>query len=223
MKTLRDRSGATRATVAHYLKLGLLPRPVRTGRNMAWYDPVCVELMEAIGELREKSRVSLAEIADMVVEHGFDHLKALLAATRRSQRNVVEALRASAPETRQAALGRKGISKSVLDELERLDLVTLTDGSYDPDSVAVIDAVDALRTAGLDEQTGFAVSDLEAYRQAVGGLAEAEMELFNRRVLGHGPADRTEQVLGPAFDSMENFILALRRRLLFGLVEGQTD
>ena len=36
-------AGVTRATVHHYVREGLLPQPIKTSRNMALYDPSCVE------------------------------------------------------------------------------------------------------------------------------------------------------------------------------------
>ena len=36
---LAERSGVPVATVRHYLREGLLPEPVKTSRNMAYYPP----------------------------------------------------------------------------------------------------------------------------------------------------------------------------------------
>src|SRR5438105_1484381 len=38
---LARRAGVNRGTVQHYLREGLLPRPVKTHRNMAYYDVSC--------------------------------------------------------------------------------------------------------------------------------------------------------------------------------------
>ena len=35
MKEIMDATGVTKATILHYVKEGLLPEPVKTGRNMA--------------------------------------------------------------------------------------------------------------------------------------------------------------------------------------------
>ena len=36
MKELMEATGVTKATILHYVKEGLLPEPVKTGRNMAY-------------------------------------------------------------------------------------------------------------------------------------------------------------------------------------------
>jgi predicted DNA-binding transcriptional regulator AlpA len=43
MKKLMEAAGVTKATVQFYVKEGLIPRPVKTYRNMAYYDVICPE------------------------------------------------------------------------------------------------------------------------------------------------------------------------------------
>ena len=39
MSELAEASGVSAGTIKHYLREGLLPEPVRTSRNMAYYPP----------------------------------------------------------------------------------------------------------------------------------------------------------------------------------------
>jgi DNA-binding transcriptional MerR regulator len=62
MKDLAAASGVSKSTILYYLSQGLLPEPVRTGRNMAYYDPACVERIKLIQQMQDRHRLTLYEI-----------------------------------------------------------------------------------------------------------------------------------------------------------------
>lgn len=68
MQKLVKATGVPKSTILHYLHAGLLPRPVKTGRNMAYYDPVCVERIHFIKLMQRKHRLNLAAIKDLLAE-----------------------------------------------------------------------------------------------------------------------------------------------------------
>src|SRR5512147_1520108 len=67
MKELSRATGLPRSTLLHYLAEGLLPAPVRTSRNMAWYDPACVERVKLVRQLQQHHRLALHEIRALLV------------------------------------------------------------------------------------------------------------------------------------------------------------
>ncbi|MGK2931356.1 MAG: MerR family transcriptional regulator [Solirubrobacterales bacterium] len=52
MSELVEASGVPGATIKHYLREDLLPEPVKTSRNMAYYRPETVERIEMIKRLQ---------------------------------------------------------------------------------------------------------------------------------------------------------------------------
>ncbi|MCB2189068.1 MAG: MerR family transcriptional regulator [Deltaproteobacteria bacterium] len=62
MKELVQASGAPKSTILHYLKEGLLPQPVRTSPNMAYYPPEAVARIAQIRLMQSRHRLSLADI-----------------------------------------------------------------------------------------------------------------------------------------------------------------
>ena len=54
MSELAEASGVSAGTIKHYLREGLLPEPVRTSRNMAYYPPDFVERIRLIKRLQEE-------------------------------------------------------------------------------------------------------------------------------------------------------------------------
>ncbi len=62
MKELLEATGTSKPTILHYLKEGLIPAPVRTKRNMAYYRPSCIERVGFIKDLQTHYRLPLATI-----------------------------------------------------------------------------------------------------------------------------------------------------------------
>jgi DNA-binding transcriptional MerR regulator len=59
---LAEQSGVPVATVRHYLREGLLPEPVKTSRNMAYYPPQFVDRIRLIKQLQEERFMPLRVI-----------------------------------------------------------------------------------------------------------------------------------------------------------------
>jgi len=68
MKELCAATGIPKSAILHYVAQGLLPEPVRTGPNMAYYDPACIERIEFIRDMQEKYAFPLRKIK-MLLSH----------------------------------------------------------------------------------------------------------------------------------------------------------
>ena len=68
MKELAEASGVSAGTIKHYLREGLLPEPVKTSRNMAYYPPEFVERIKLIKQLQEERFMPLKHIKSMLDE-----------------------------------------------------------------------------------------------------------------------------------------------------------
>lgn len=62
MNELAAAAGVPKSTILYYLAQGLLPQPRKTSRNMAYYDPACIERIKLIQQLQERHRLTLSEI-----------------------------------------------------------------------------------------------------------------------------------------------------------------
>ena len=83
---LVKRTGVTRATVHHYVREGLLPEPKKTSRNMALYDPSCVDRVLLIKGLQAQTRRALAEVKGLLEDAtGHEGLGACRASWRRKR------------------------------------------------------------------------------------------------------------------------------------------
>jgi len=217
---LSRRSGVSRATIAHYLSLGLLPAPTKTARNMAYYDPECIERIALIRELQRKRRLSLTAVKELLDEQGPGILRQVVAETKQMERFVEGWLSSKGRSvSREFLIEVSGLEEEALDELERMGLVKRTSDGYDAVSEDIAVAVGHMRRAGLSTDLGFEVADLEMYLQAIERFVDREIALFNRRVLGHVPTEQSQSLVLTALEGAEKIWVAVRRRALLRFLE----
>lgn len=210
-------AGVTRATVKHYNDLGLLPAPVFTGPNMAYYDPDSAERIRLVRELQSKRHLPLPVIAAMFREQGAGAVERALRATSALEADLMDTLAGERkqPANRSELLGLPEINEEVLDELEALGLLRKKgSGKYDAVSRRVTQAVSVMRERGLTEENGFRVKDLALYAEKLRGLVAAEVRLFQKQVLEKGDPKRAEALLRAALPGADALVLAVRSRIL---------
>lgn len=66
MKELMAASGLPKSTLLYYVEQGLLPAPVKTSPNMAYYHPTCVERAAFIKDLQANHRLPLDKIKKLL-------------------------------------------------------------------------------------------------------------------------------------------------------------
>ena len=118
MSELAERSGVSAGTIKHYLREGLLPEPVKTSRNMAYYPPEFVDRIKLIKQLQEERFMPLRAIKS-VLDEDPERARALVELEDRILDRALagERTRTSAAEVRE----RYGVPKDVLDLDEALD------------------------------------------------------------------------------------------------------
>jgi DNA-binding transcriptional MerR regulator len=156
MSELAERSGVSAATIKHYLREGLLPEPVKTSRNMAWYPPEYVERLQTIKRLQEERYMPLKVIREV------------LGAGARVPR---------------AELATK-LPDEVLDRLIEIGALSEDAGGFGPEDVRIIDAIARFREGGYDERLGFTVYDTLRYVRALEPLVREEVDVISERLAG---------------------------------------
>src|SRR5580765_2218052 len=118
---LAEASGVPVPTIKHYLREGLLPEPVKTSRNMAYYPPEFVDRIKLIKQLQEERFMPLKAIKS-VLEDDPERARALVELEDRILNRALagERTRTSASDVRE----RYGVPKEVLDRLEKLEVLS---------------------------------------------------------------------------------------------------
>ena len=167
----RRGGGVSAGTIKHYLREGLLPEPVKTSRNMAWYPPEFVERVQLIKQLQEERFLPLKVIKE-VLDEDPERRRRWSSSRTRLERACGRAAR-SAP--RYAAYA----PQEVLDRLEKLEVLTPNSRGYGVSDVQIIEAISRFRAGGYDEALGFTVYDTLRYKRAIDELAKEEVEVHD--------------------------------------------
>jgi len=67
---LARQTGASTSSINYYVREGLLPPPLKTAPNMAYYDPSYIDMVNSIKILQKEKGLSLSEIKDSMLEIG---------------------------------------------------------------------------------------------------------------------------------------------------------
>jgi DNA-binding transcriptional MerR regulator len=218
---LAERSEVPVATVRHYLREGLLPEPVKTSRNMAYYPPEFVERIRLIKQLQEERFMPLRVIRDLLERETVDpeRLPAMIELEDRILERALaeERERIPADEVKR----RYDVPDEVLERLAKLGVLTPDGGGYSPSDVRVVEAISRFRAGGYDESLGFTVYDTLRYKEALQGLVAQEVEVLLSRLPGDVDTDRAIEIIEAGIGPLNELISALHTKLLVAELERQ--
>lgn len=175
MKELSAATGLPKSAILHYVSQGLLPEPVKTSRNMAYYAPECVERIAFIKSLQERYSFPLGKIRGILAsrDEGRDPARIIELC------EVIFQGRMEAEYDRKAFCEATGLKSWDLKSLQDSGLLLPLDGNgYDRQDVAV----GTIYANGL--AMGLKVADLAFYAEAAQRLVKEEMDLRKRLTRG---------------------------------------
>jgi DNA-binding transcriptional MerR regulator len=220
---LSERSGVPVATIHHYLREGLLPEPVKTSRNMAYYPPEFVERIRLIKQLQEERFMPLRVIRRLLEGRDSDpeRLRAMIEVEDRILASALagERTRTSPAEVRE----RYAMPTDVLDRLAALGVTSPNSRGYSPSDVRIIEAISRFRAGGYDEAIGFTVYDTLRYKRALEDLVREEVEVVMERLAGVVEPERVVELLEVGAEPLKDLIAAMHSKLLVAELERQRE
>jgi DNA-binding transcriptional MerR regulator len=216
---LSERSGVPVATIHHYLREGLLPEPVKTSRNMAYYPPEFVERLGLIKQLQEDRFMPLKLIRELLDREDADpeRLRAMVEVEDRILSGALEGerTRTAASEVRE----RYEMPKEVLDRLEKIGVLSPNARGYGPSDVRIIEAISRFRAGGYEEEIGFTVYDTLRYKRALEELVAEEIDVVMERLAGKVEPERITELLRAGAEPLKDLIAAMHTKLLVAELE----
>jgi DNA-binding transcriptional MerR regulator len=210
---LAERAGVSPGTIRHYLREGLLPEPVKTSRNMAYYPADYVERIALIKRLQEERFMPLRVIKG-VLEQDPAKARAVVELEdriiERALANAQQRARVPAREIRE----RYEVPENVLRRLAEIGVLTPGRGGYGPDDVQIIEAISRFRASGYDEALGFTVYDTLRYREALGPLVREEVRALLDRLAGEVELERALEIIESGAEPLRELIGAIHSKLL---------
>jgi DNA-binding transcriptional MerR regulator len=218
MRELAEASGVPAATIKHYRREGLLPEPVKTSRNMAYYPREFVDRIRLIKQLQEERFMPLRVIRE-VLEEDPERARALVELEDRILERALagERTRTSAAEVRE----RYDVPGEVLDRLEQIEVLSPNSRGYTPSDVRIIEAISRFRAGGYEEAIGFTVYDTLRYKRAMEELVREEVEVLMDRVAGKMDTDRAIEMIEAGAEPLKDLIAAMHTKVLIAELEKQ--
>jgi DNA-binding transcriptional MerR regulator len=216
MGELAEASGVSAATIKHYLREGLLPEPVKTSRNMAYYPAEFAERIRLIKQLQEERYMPLRVIKDLLEEDP-ERAKALIELGDRMLERALESEseRISATEVRH----RYGVPKEALERLAELEVLTPDKKGYSPSDVRIIEAISRFRAGGYDERIGFTVYDTLRYKSAMADLVTEEVDVLMERLAGEMDGDDAMRLIEAGTQPLNDLLAAMHTKALVAELE----
>jgi DNA-binding transcriptional MerR regulator len=211
MKELAEASGVSAGTIKHYLREGLLPEPVKTSRNMAYYPAEFVGRIRLIKQLQEERFMPLRVIKSMLDDDP-ERARALVELEDRILERALagEQSRVSAAELRR----RYDVPQEVLDRLAELEVLTPNSRGYGPRDVEIVEAISRFRAGGYDERIGFTVYDTLRYKRALEELVKEEVQVLLDRLAGEMDPDRAVELIAAGSAPLNELMAALHQKSL---------
>lgn len=223
MSQLAQKSGVPAATIKHYVNEGLLPEPRRTSRNMAYYDPAVIPLVQRIKELQRTRFLPLRVIKELLDDATLGSPDEIVGAA------IARVLHDAAPgesRTRRELIA-SGLPSDELDYFERLGIVNPEAGRsratdrFRGDDLEVLRLLGAARRAGLGPDM-LPLHVLGDYAAALSQLVRAELRVFREGVLPRAGRD-LPALTEAATVLSERLVVLMRRRLLLPTLRQLVD
>ncbi len=188
---LAERAEVPVATVRHYLREGLLPEPVKTSRNMAYYPPEFVERIRAIKRLQEERFMPLRVIKDTLL------------AERTPEAELLE---------------RFEVPARALKRLAEVGVLSPDSDGYSQADVRIVEAIARFRAEGWNETTGFGARDVARLMEGLAPVVADELALMVERFSAMEP-DQAAELLESGMSPFPDLIGALHAKALADQLE----
>ena len=215
---LATKAGVSAPTIKHYVKEGLLPRPVKTSRNMAYYDQSCVARINLIKRI-QKERFLPLDVIKRLIESGesYDEELELGRAILKSHKEPLPQKLVKGSQVENAS--GYPLDKIALLEQNGLIFPTVKNNQkyYNEADLEIIDVMKRREELGLPFH--HSLETVRVYRDSINRAVNKDISLFINNVLGDVPTRQAIKFLTKADDELDRFVVLFRNRKLRALSE----
>lgn len=220
MKDLSEATGVNGATIRYYINEGLLPRPYKPFRNMAYYDESFIDKIKFIKTLQKEYFLPLEVIRVGIKESGYDlpavvnkldRAKELLWMSDPEESDQIE----SDPVTMDQLAGMVNLSAEDLRlAIQHQMIVADENGLFTQKEVKIAKHLAAIREF-LSDERGFSFDFMLLHFKTFETLVDKQFEVFLRNVINNKiTVDEANEMSEKAFDILKNLFPLYHRRML---------
>lgn len=218
MQELSKKTGVPPGTIRYYIGEGLLPKPIKTHRNMAYYDEGYVRRIKLIKELQEKRYLPLSIIKQMLEQSESsmetEEVKTLLDLEGKLFKNISNLPEFEPPNPKELS-ARTGVALEFIEQLEEVGVISRNAYDlYDEDCVRIVEILAKLRDAGYTDEAGFTSDHIRMYKEMIEVMARQEVRTFSRAVTGKLTFEEMTEMAETGIDLLNSLIGILRKRLI---------
>lgn len=221
MKQLMAETGVTKATVQFYVNEGLIPKPIKTHANMAYYDESHVNAIRLVRELQSKRFLPLSVIKRVLQGEkegmSVDEIRTLVEIDGKLFTNIQENPTLK-PLNVNDLSKRTGVHLEDIRIMERLEILTpIKKGKhrlYGELDIRIVECFKKLQNAGFTPELGIDASNMKMYWDFMKMLVREELETFASLAAGKVPAHKLPQMVEDAATISSNLMGLLHKKVL---------
>jgi len=224
MQELSQATGVSGGTIRYYVQKGILPKPLKTHKNMAYYDESFIERIWAIKELQKKRFLPL-NIIKRITGSGNLSIDA-------EQRQILKEMEKplfddtpvngnTQPMDREELAAHTGMEVEHIRTLESMGMIEAdAEGRFDQECIRLAEIVTEIRAIGLTEELEFQVEHLQIHMDLMEFLARKEIEIFTKRIARKGMSpSQINRLARDAINTLNKMLPILHRRMVRRITE----
>jgi len=223
---LSEITGVARDAIHFYIREGLLPKPVKTKKNMAYYDQSYVKRIRLIRELQSKRFLPLHVIKQILTESedniGVNEIKTILELGGKLFKNM-ESSPDFKPLTANELISRTGLQGKEIEKLKEVGAITseMRSGEevFGEDSIRIVETWSRLREIGFTEERGFSTELMRMYKDLIDILVKKEIQIFATNITGKVSNEEATKMAETAVLLLNNLIGLLRKQAVSRIVK----
>jgi DNA-binding transcriptional MerR regulator len=234
MAELVKRTGVEKQAIHFYINKGLLPRPLKTKKNVAFYDETYVERIRLIKELQLKRFLPLSVIKEIIDQTDGDLSISeidVIKVTGKEPRSLLDIDEHPGPLTLSELSKRTGLCADEIEEMERCEMISSSKNKggakvYEGIDVRIAEDFSEVRKAGLTEDVGFSVEDFRLQTDLINILAIEEVKVFARKFAKRFPEDAQEllpQIAKNSAMALAGFISSTRQKKMLEALQAFSE
>ncbi|MBU1170104.1 MAG: MerR family transcriptional regulator [Proteobacteria bacterium] len=191
MKELSDITGVNGPTIRYYITQGILPKPYKTHKNMAYYEESYVELIAVIKKFQKEYFLPLDVIKNAIEELGHDKVpymineltEKLLQAKQLDWMEPAAVNKLVKPVSRKELMEITKISKKDLDATLKMGMIIQDENKcFNVQDVKIAMMISEIRE-NLSDEKGFSIDFVTMHNDFIKEIVDTQFKFFLARIL----------------------------------------